>query len=251
MDMYPKYTSPFGYQVGDGSIDSYGVDHSGFSVRDEVEYQFARDKRERELMEQYNNQGITSNYPQYGTNFWGNNAANNYGFGITNITGNIANLPKVTPIPQATAIPQTQPQQMVQPQIWETAADGKKVYDNVIKNEGNYQSQEQNMLDYGISAIKAIHNIIGNYQNLRNAGLSDKYKHAYMNCEPSQYGKGGADVAQLASDIRETYDRMTGANTLDNSMGDQYANMIGRLLGSRYPNGDCNELIQKYIKRKY
>ena len=41
MDMYPKYTSPFGYQVGDGSIDSYGVDHSGFSIQDEVEYQFS------------------------------------------------------------------------------------------------------------------------------------------------------------------------------------------------------------------
>ena len=33
------------------------------------------------------------------------------------------------------------------------------------------------------------------------------------------------------------------------SKGDNYANLIGRLLGRKYPNGDCNELIQKYIKK--
>ena len=91
MDMYPKYISPFGYQTNNGKIDSYGVDHSGFTTRDELEYQFARDKREQDLMKQYNAQGITSNYPQYGTNFWGN-SANNYGFGSSNISANIENM---------------------------------------------------------------------------------------------------------------------------------------------------------------
>ncbi|MBO7097352.1 MAG: hypothetical protein J6W11_01785, partial [Alphaproteobacteria bacterium] len=83
MDMYPKYISPFGYQTGVGGIDTYGVNHNNFSLRDEIEYQYAREKRENQLMQQYNNQGITKNYPQYGTNFWGN-AANNYGFGNSN-----------------------------------------------------------------------------------------------------------------------------------------------------------------------
>ena len=100
MDMYPKYTSPFGYQTGVGSIDTYGVNHNNFSLRDELEYQTARQRRENQLMQQYNNQGITSNYPQYTTNFWGNNAANNYGFGMTNIADNIANLSQTTPILQ-------------------------------------------------------------------------------------------------------------------------------------------------------
>ena len=36
------------------------------------------------------NQGITKNYPQYGTNFWGN-PDNNYGFGSSNIHDNIEN----------------------------------------------------------------------------------------------------------------------------------------------------------------
>ena len=104
MDMYPRYKSKFGYQIGNNQIDSYGVDHSGFTTQDEVAYQFAREEKENSL---------------------------------------------------------------------------------------------------------------------------------------------------LASNIRETHDRMTGSNKLDNSMCDQYANMIGRLLGSKYPDGDCNALIQKYIKRKY
>lgn len=89
--MYPKYTSPFGYQTGTGGIDTYGVNHNGFTTRDELEYQFARQKRENQQKAQYNAQGITSNYPQYTTNFWGN-SANNYGFGMTNIENNINNI---------------------------------------------------------------------------------------------------------------------------------------------------------------
>ena len=88
--MYNKFQSPLGYQTGEGQIDSYGVDHSGFSTRDELEYQFARQDKENKLIQNYNNQGITKNYPQYGTNFWGN-SDNNYGFGSSNIHDNIEN----------------------------------------------------------------------------------------------------------------------------------------------------------------
>lgn len=66
MDMYQKYTSPFGYQTGMGGIDTYGVNHNGFSLRDEIEYQFARQKRENELQAQYNAQGITENRDDFG-----------------------------------------------------------------------------------------------------------------------------------------------------------------------------------------
>ena len=100
MDLYGKYQSPFGYQVGDNGIDSYGVDHSGFSLRDEIEYQTARDNRESQMMQMYNQQGITDNYPQYTTNFWGD-AGNNYGFGSSNITDAISAHPAMhtTPMP--------------------------------------------------------------------------------------------------------------------------------------------------------
>lgn len=90
MDMYPKYKSPLGYQTGEGKIDSYGVNHKGFNTRDELEYQFARQKRENELIQQYNALGIDNNYPQYSTNFWGS-SSNNYGFGTSNISENIKN----------------------------------------------------------------------------------------------------------------------------------------------------------------
>ena len=70
--------------AGFGVAYSYGVDHSGFSLRDEIEYQTARNQRERQLMQMYNQQGITENYPQYTTNFW-DDADNNYGFGTSNI----------------------------------------------------------------------------------------------------------------------------------------------------------------------
>ena len=48
MDWYAKYKSPLGYQTGENHIDSYGVDHSGFSTRDELEYQFARQNKENQ-----------------------------------------------------------------------------------------------------------------------------------------------------------------------------------------------------------
>lgn len=86
---------------------------------------------------------------------------------------------------------------------------------------------------------------------LKTMNVTDKYKHALMNCNAAQYGQGGADVAKLASDFKEWYDTKTGANTLDSSQGDDYANRIGRLLGSKYPQGDCDVLIQKYIKKKW
>ncbi len=100
MEMYPRYKSPLGYMSGDNRIDSYGVNHSGFTTRDELEYQVARQKRENQLIQNYNRQGITGNYPQYGTNFWGN-PENNYGFGDSNIQKNIENMQDQTPTPWA------------------------------------------------------------------------------------------------------------------------------------------------------
>lgn len=90
--MYRNFKSQLGYENGENKIDSYGVDHSNFSLRDEVSYQMARTNRENELIKNYNNQGITQDYPQYSNNFWGGNPANNYGFGTSNISDNIENV---------------------------------------------------------------------------------------------------------------------------------------------------------------
>ena len=93
MNIYGNYKSPLGYQSGENYIDSYGVDHSGFSTRDEIEYQMARLAKENQIMQNFNKRGITKNYPQYGTNFWGN-SDNNYGFGNSQISSNIENMQK-------------------------------------------------------------------------------------------------------------------------------------------------------------
>ena len=47
--------------------------------------------KENQLIQDHNNQGITKNYPQQGTNFWGGSSNNNYGFGSSNIHDNIEN----------------------------------------------------------------------------------------------------------------------------------------------------------------
>ena len=93
MDIWDEIKKLSGYQSGRGGVDSYGVDHSGFSTRDELEYQSARLARENQLAENFSKQGIAEeNYPQFGTNFWGGTPENNYGFGTSNIKQNIENV---------------------------------------------------------------------------------------------------------------------------------------------------------------
>ncbi|MBR1398982.1 MAG: hypothetical protein IJ564_02255 [Alphaproteobacteria bacterium] len=129
MDMYSKYQSPLGYNVGENGIDSYGVDHKNFTLQDEVQYQNLRHNREQEVIKQLNEQGITENYPQYGTNFWGG-AENNYGFGDSNIVSAVQNHQSLntTPIPlnnqqPLTPIPATKPsgQSVLPNQAWRNA----------------------------------------------------------------------------------------------------------------------------------
>ena len=142
-----------------------------------------------------------------------------------------------------------QVQNNIQPRYWKSAADGKQVYENVVKQEGNFTPPNQNIFNYAKSAILGGMNIIGNFSDMKKMKVTDKYKHAMMNCNAAQYGQGGADIATLASNLREWNDKRTGSNTLDSSSGDQYANKIGRLLGSKYPDGDCDELVQRYIEK--
>ena len=110
MDMYGNYKSPFGYENGvNGGVDSYGVDHSGFSTQDELQYQTARAEREKQLAENLQRQGVAdSSFPQYGTKFWGN-SANNYGFGVRNIAQNAQNHPAMSMTP-AMGLLQQQPE---------------------------------------------------------------------------------------------------------------------------------------------
>ena len=60
--MYRKYNSSLGYQTGVNGVDTYGVNHNSFSLRDELEYQNARQNRENQLMQNFNSQGMAENY---------------------------------------------------------------------------------------------------------------------------------------------------------------------------------------------
>ncbi len=140
MDMYSKYQSPLGYNVGENGIDSYGVDHNKFTLQDEVQYQNLRHNREQEVIKQLNEQGITENYPQYGTNFWGG-AENNYGFGDSNIVSAVQNHQSLntTPIPLNNQQPLT-PIPTTKPSL--TMFTENYTPNTTTQNNGNYISDE-------------------------------------------------------------------------------------------------------------
>ncbi len=80
--------------------------------------------------------------------------------------------------------------------------------------------------------------------------MIDKFKHALINCKVSQYGHGGHAIISLLSDLKELNDVYNlKSNTLDESIGDTYANKIGQHLGIKYPTEDCETLLKKYIKK--
>ena len=141
--MYKSYTSPLGYQMGDTRIDSYGVNHSGFNLQDTLYYNLARNKRENALIDQYKSQGITKNYPQYGTNFWGVPASNNYGFGNSNIVGIVEPMLK-NPLANP---PLNQPVQYAQNNLPQIANDATH-NPNYISDNDLYQRMWNNIQEH-------------------------------------------------------------------------------------------------------
>lgn len=237
MDFYAKYKSPLGYQSGEGHIDTYGVDHSGFSTRDELEYQLARQNRENQLIRNYNQQGITGNYPQYTTNFWGN-PDNNYGFGSSNIHENIENRNNNLFENTVNAFGQNQ-----------TANKGNNVTDFVNNALGNILLFSGPQL--GLKLGRAMNNIYNVYneegvygiakkygtpsvqqagqlaQDLHNIPISDVNKHNAVSCVGASGGltslaetiAGGA-----GKEIFDFYDKITNPK-----LRKQYGGVIGIL----------------------
>ena len=139
------------------------------------------------------------------------------------------------------------------PTYWETASKGQKVLENVLSSENTAENNfsNTNIGNYIKSAVIGGRNIVNDYLSVNPLKLTDKYKHAYINCHAAQNGKGGADIAKLLSSAKEFYDVTFGNNTQDASDADNYANRIGRVLGTKYPKGNCNELVGKYIKKQW
>ena len=91
--------------------------------------------------------------------------------------------------------------------------------------------------------------IVNDARNIYNKKFNDKYKHAYINCLNAQQGTKNILWADYLSRLKEIYDIYSKNNTREESEKDMDANLTGRFLGLKYPDGDCDELVQRYYKK--
>lgn len=141
----------------------------------------------------------------------------------------------------------------VKPVYWETAKEGRETLTNVLLNEGSLEFEPKNKKHgYYLSQIMALPRIVNDFNEMRKSPYTDKFKHSYINCHASQLGEGAKDLVENMSLLKEIYDveyKENNPNTPDSSMADKYANRIGRFMGTKYPDGDCDEMLGKYIKK--
>ncbi len=228
------------------------------------------------IMDQEKQNGVTDHFTQYGHNFWGTPQENNYGFGSSNISENIERLQKTfmtPPIQPVVEQPKSSGSLLSDdenlssnsmpsmresssdslnssyPKYWETPEEGEEIYQDVLQKEGS--ENKGSFFDptymglYSLGAMKTAKLA----SELWNQKMTDKFKHALINCEVSQLGDGAADAVAAISGLKEGFDILTLKNTVPASQADNYANKIGRLLGRKYPNIDCEELLKQYIKK--
>lgn len=221
MDIWNKVKSVLGYQSGDKGVDSYGVDHNGFSLRDELAYQTARNNREQKLIQNYNNQGITENYPQLGTEFWQNSPDNNYGFGTSNIATNIENVTKQ----------------------WE-------------QNESNTQNFKDNQQSPVRQIVGGAMDMASEYFKMKNHGYQklDDYHHCKANYNAAARGPYGYNTAKTLGDAKEEFDfyrnqaykGLSREAAQEDKIHDLSVNADGRLRGSSGLYRNAKEACAKY-----
>ncbi len=138
----------------------------------------------------------------------------------------------------------------IMPRNWSTAQEGKSVYEDFLRKEGKMDIDIQNPIDFAKSALMGGIYAWELQDTLKKQNMIDKFKHALINCKVSQYGHGGHAIVALLSDLKELNDVYNlKSNTLDESMGDDYANRMGQHLGIKYPSADCETLLKKYIQK--
>ena len=102
----------------------------------------------------------------------------------------------------------------------------------------------------GLTPLLAPFPIIKDFVSLYNdKKLTDKYKHSYINCVNAQRGLMNALWTENLSGLKEYHDVKSGGNTPKESDEDMDANLTGDFLGIKYPDGDCDELVQRYFKK--
>jgi len=128
--------------------------------------------------------------------------------------------------------------------------------DNLSPKQILYSSiDELKQIKGGIDAFRQ------NYHDIKEANTknADKYFHAKANCQASQYGEKGADIARKLSNLREDTDlqknkykkkkdgtKMTPSEIMEDYRKDHCANMYGRLQGLKNKEDDCRILVDKY-----
>lgn len=218
MSIFGQYQTPLGYKISENGIDTYGVNHTKFSIQDELNYQFARDKREKQIIAELNKQGITENYPQYGTNFWNRSSDNNFGFGEDNVQENI----------EKKAIPEMQKG---------TIADS---FDLLNMKDG----------------MQSLLHAINTYKQLFSQPINDKYKHSVISCIASQGGNlssiamGGLGITKEFIDIIKKFSNPNKYGNyqqiLQDSQQDLQADWTGLIQGYFNPNTNCEKLIKYF-----
>lgn len=139
------------------------------------------------------------------------------------------------------------------PYNWNRPEEGKRLLDYVIEKE--QRLSERNIVENSRNSLYFNYapwaGLVTDYFKYKKLPYNDKYKHAVMNCRAAQYGNGGMLSAQVLSGLKEFYDVKSGNNTTDESEADNYANQVGRFLGYKYPEGNCDEMVGRYIKKWY
>ncbi len=255
-----KYISPLGYQTGKGNIDTYGVDHSGFTTRDELAYQTARINRENDLITKMNNQGITT-YPQYTTNFWGTNADNNYGFGTSNIGSNIKNMQTMAPVPQQPQPVQPQVSQQPESSAWNTVKQwGNTAVNGIMsipeqirkagENLGELAADTKIAYDYWKKMKQTGNQLVKTFGSGQGADI-DNYYHPLLQCELAKISpksrRNGIALGYAKEYLMDyPVKRITGQShdeIMEDSQKDLQNNLYGSNLGYYNPNTSCEDLL--------
>ena len=236
--MYSKYKSPLGYSMGEDNIDTYGVDHSRFSIRDELSYQLARRQREKEIIKKYNELGITGNYPQSGTDFWGKAEEHNYGLGVSNIGNSIPNVVKQLNNPTNN--------------IWQKVKDVSSIVVDTIRytpeSLGELAADTQIAYDYWQQMNQTGDDLVATYGSNQGADI-DNYYHPLLQCQLAKISPTSRDWGLRLGYAKEILDYHKKKGTMPmseisaDSRKDLRNNLYGSNLGYYNPNKTCWEML--------
>lgn len=182
--------------------------------------------QEKEKEQNHNNQGNLSNYTQYPTNFWGNSADNNYGFGNSDIEGNVEKMKSsslnirnpITSLYNAGH------------KIGELAADAKIAYDYLQKMK---QTGRKLVTTYGPNQGADI----------------DNYYHPLLQCQLAKISPTSRDWGLRLGYAKEIWDYHKKKGTMPmseisaDSRKDLQNNLYGSNLGYNNPNKSCWDML--------